>query len=159
DEVPRLLADREAARDVAADVFRDRVQEPLGVALRAHGSPDYPAARRRYRCGRELHAAGRAHLRRVPSMDDKACISARWRMPESRLVRSSEWGTVIAGFHNRPREGEEVSRKDSGGRRARGRARATITAAAALAATAALAAPAGAAVGGSHVVAVLPATS
>jgi hypothetical protein len=52
-----------------------------------------------------------------------------------------------------------VSRKATGGRSVRGRTRAAITAAAALAATAALAAPAGAAVGGSHVVAVLPATS
>jgi hypothetical protein len=51
-----------------------------------------------------------------------------------------------------------VSRKTSGVRSVRGRTRATISAAAALVATAALAAPAGAAVGGSHVVAVLPAT-
>jgi chitobiase/beta-hexosaminidase-like protein len=51
-----------------------------------------------------------------------------------------------------------VSRNDFGARAARRRTRATISAAAVLAATAALAAPAGAAVNGSHVVAVLPAT-
>jgi chitobiase/beta-hexosaminidase-like protein len=51
-----------------------------------------------------------------------------------------------------------VSRKASEARTARSRMRAATSAAAALAATAALAAPAGAAVNGSHVVAVLPAT-
>jgi hypothetical protein len=51
-----------------------------------------------------------------------------------------------------------VSRKDSGARATRRCARAAISAAAVLTAAAALAAPAGAAVNGSHVVAVLPAT-
>jgi len=51
-----------------------------------------------------------------------------------------------------------VSRKNAGARNACSRTRATISAAAVLAATAAFAAPAGAAVNGSHVVAVLPAT-
>jgi hypothetical protein len=51
-----------------------------------------------------------------------------------------------------------MSRRFSGVRAARRRPRAVISAAAVMAATAALASPAGAAVGGSHVVAVLPAT-
>jgi len=51
-----------------------------------------------------------------------------------------------------------VSRKNVGARNGRSRTRAAISAAAVLAAGAALAAPAGAAVNGSHVVAVLPAT-
>jgi hypothetical protein len=51
-----------------------------------------------------------------------------------------------------------VSRKNARARNARRQTRATISAAAVLAATAAFAAPAGAAVNGSHVVAVLPAT-
>jgi hypothetical protein len=51
-----------------------------------------------------------------------------------------------------------VSRKNVGARNARRRTRAAISAAAVLAAAATFAAPAGAAVGGSHVVAVLPAT-
>jgi len=51
-----------------------------------------------------------------------------------------------------------VSRKNVGARNARRRTRAAISAAAVLAAAATIAAPAGAAVGGSHVVAVLPAT-
>ena len=51
-----------------------------------------------------------------------------------------------------------MSRKNAGARDARRRTRAAISAAAVLAATAAFATPAGAAVNGSHVVAVLPAT-
>ena len=51
-----------------------------------------------------------------------------------------------------------MSRKNVGARNARRRTRAAISAAAVLAAAATIAAPAGAAVGGSHVVAVLPAT-
>ncbi len=51
-----------------------------------------------------------------------------------------------------------MTRNVSRARTVRMRTRATISAAAALAATAAFAVPAGAAVGGSHVVAVLPAT-
>src|SRR5690242_13191453 len=51
-----------------------------------------------------------------------------------------------------------MSSCSTGARAARRRARAIISAAAAMTATAALASPAGAAVGGSHVVAVLPAT-
>src|SRR4051812_19796074 len=53
----------------------------------------------------------------------------------------------------------EVSNVFAGARVARRRTRAIITTAAALSATAALAAPAGAAVTGTHVIAVLPSTS
>src|SRR5690242_16289122 len=62
----------------------------------------------------------------------------------------------MGSHHVLGRDKNRMSSCSEGARAARRRARAIIVAAGAMAVTAALAAPAGAAVGGSHVVAVLP---
>src|SRR6478672_7603581 len=115
--------------------------------------------RRRYRPAGGRCATRGGHVQACPPDRGRSgAPPARRDLPEHHLVRTSEWSTVVPGFTQPSSGGREVTRNVSQARTARMRTRATISAAAALVATAAFAVPAGAAVGGSHVVAVLPAT-
>src|SRR3954469_13317548 len=85
-EVRRLLADVEAARDVVADLLRDRVEGLLRVALRAHAATSWPSSSR-IRCAAVGASAPRLLLNIMRTAGtSSASRPSRW--PRSSRSRS-----------------------------------------------------------------------